>query len=532
MIQKQAAVTLQGWWKGIVTRRHYLSIKHSALAIERMYLSYKEMTYAREEYIRKKNSALWMQRKWRSKVIARKERQRFVELRSATITCQAHFKGKIQRKTYRKWKESVLKIESHYLAFKSQKVSRSLYLTLRNATVTLQMQWRAVLEGRAVREDMLIKRKATVKIQAFIRGSLQREKYATLKKTVLLVETRLYYNKLCKQQQRSFKQLKDCVAMIEYRRKLLLQQREDGARYRLIQYSALSIQHWIRRVFLARKLQTMIVYHRQVVHLQSCIRMLQQRRKYFQMVKSCKIIQQRYRALCAGRQDRNQFLSLRNATLTLQRKARAVLAGRRQRIEFLDFKQKVITVQSIFRMVSARKQYQNYINAVTILQCAWRRKVATRVERSMFLKKKASVKLIEAKWISLLEARSLSLEFQNTRRAVRFIQDRFRFNRHKRVVRRYNAAACTIQQYFKFVYVPRKEFIAKRHAAVTIQRLWRGHSLRKRYHFKVTPVSTERRASQSLGALTHRAIRLLQGKCALSDLHHVWQQLGTISQSL
>ena len=117
------------------------------------------------------------------------------------------------------------------------------------------------------------------------------------------------------------------------------------------------------------------------VLIQSHVRKILERKKYFKLKASVLRIQTVWRARLTGRKERTRYLKLRHSAVVLQSSWR----GKLQRLQYQKTREKLICCQAAIRGFIARHIYQRQIRSALIIQKEIRRYLQAVAERRNFL---------------------------------------------------------------------------------------------------------------------------------------------------
>ncbi|KAH9424367.1 hypothetical protein DERP_004550 [Dermatophagoides pteronyssinus] len=153
-------------------------------------------------------------------------------------------------------------------------------------------------------------------------------------------------------------------------------------------------------------------------------------------------------------------------------------------------------LMEIFELRQREIEYQRSIDKIIKIQRFFRRWFATQQERSLFLRKKAAVIILQQVFPSVTIQRYWrgyhdQKLYQTKRKMTILVQRRFRANQEMKKCckqfQRQRQSVITIQRAFRsyrLTQVCRQSFLSKKHASITIQRYWRGYHQHKLYQTK------------------------------------------------
>ncbi|KAL2090377.1 hypothetical protein ACEWY4_015065 [Coilia grayii] len=477
---KQAAVTLQAAYRGFRARRELEMRRRAAVKIQSAF----RMAVARRAYRALKRSAEAVQRQYRAKVLCERARRDYVGLRSAVAALQAVWRGRAQRRRmeglhrcatlvqaqyrrhrarsrFKAQRSAALVIQGRYRAFRSALQARTDYVRLRQAAVVLQ----AGCRGMQVRQALRMKNRAATVIQSGVRAFACRRRFLALRVASVVIQQR-------------------------YRARLL--GRAEQQRYQQIRRAAVTLQAAYRGLVVRRRLQK---EHQAAAIVQALFRAQRVRLSYLALKCAATIIQQRYRAVVAGRKEREDFLRVRAAAVCVQSTFRGMQA--RSRVRGMHVAATVIqahfrgmqarssvkkmhvastVIQAFFRGMQTRSHVRKMHAAATIIQAHFRGMQA----RSAIKKTHAAATVIQAHFRGHVQF----IKYQSLRLAAQIIQQRFRAHlARNRAVLEYSAlksATTCVQAHYRGVRA-RKHLAKMQNAAITIQGMYRTHKQRREY---------------------------------------------------
>ena len=113
--QRRAALRIQSFLQMAVYRRRFLQQKRAALTLQRCFRTQQ----SRKQFLLYREAAVGLQNPHRASLPAKHQRELYLQIRSAVIIIQARVKGFIQKRKFRKLKDSTIKIQVFmYLSIK------------------------------------------------------------------------------------------------------------------------------------------------------------------------------------------------------------------------------------------------------------------------------------------------------------------------------------------------------------------------------------------------------------------------------
>ncbi|KAL4635046.1 abnormal spindle-like microcephaly-associated protein [Arapaima gigas] len=163
----KAAVRIQAWFRGSITRQKFILKQRAAATVHRCV----ETRLLRKRFLQVCRSVRVIQRRWRETLNARKERQDFLKMKASAVKIQALWRAQRIRKHFLSAHKAAVVLQTAYRAY----VLRRSFLRQRNAAFVLQKHYRAFKKGKEVRETIKNMKTAAVTLQAFCRGWLIRK---------------------------------------------------------------------------------------------------------------------------------------------------------------------------------------------------------------------------------------------------------------------------------------------------------------------------------------------------------------------
>ncbi|XP_009998238.1 PREDICTED: abnormal spindle-like microcephaly-associated protein [Chaetura pelagica] len=323
--QRRAARKIQSFLQMALQRRKFIRLRTAAITLQAYYLMHK----TKSQYTRYKKAAVAIQQWYRSHLAVKHQRMTYLQTWRNIVTVQTRVRGFIEKKKFRRIKESTIKIQASYRGYKAR-------------------QW-------------FNKMRAAQVIQAWYRGCRARKEYASVVKAVRVIQSHFK----TKQQRAWFLQMKFCALTIQRRWRATLTAR-------MIRYQFLAAKN-------AAKLQAACL-------IQKAYRGFKARRELAQQKAAAIIIQKHLRAWQEGRLQFMKYNKTRRAVIKLQ----AFIRGYLVRKKILEQKQKkrllhfaaavhhhisAIKIQRAYRIHLILKLAQNQISSVLIIQRWFRAKM-------------------------------------------------------------------------------------------------------------------------------------------------------------
>ncbi|XP_023562985.1 abnormal spindle-like microcephaly-associated protein [Octodon degus] len=483
----RAAVVIQATFR---MHRNYVMFqtwKHATILIQRHYRKHRATKLQREDLIRQWDSAVIIQAAYKGM----KTRQSLREKHRAAVIIQRTYRMYRQYCFYKKlrWATKVIQ-EKHRANKKKQKAFQP------KACKKEETCMQTALQDRNTRKQIQKQHEAAIIIQKHFKGFKTRRHYLHLKATVISVQRR--YRALTA----SRTQAVICVGSshrgfqeAEFHSQSGAAQIVQKAAHKIIprqldtqKCAALRIQSFLQMAVCRRRF---IQRRRAAVTIQHYFRTWKTRKQFLRYRKAAVILQNRYRAFVFTKQQRQFYLQIRRSAIIIQ----AVVKGIIQKRKFQKVKNSTIKIQGVWRRYKAkkylckvkaackiqawyrcwrsRKQYLAVLKAVKIIQACF----CARLERTRFLKMRASAIFIQRKWRAILLARrahehSSMIKILEQRAKIRIL--------HFTAAAYYHLSALKVQRAYR-LHMAMKN--AKRHinSVICIQRWFRARLQRKKF---------------------------------------------------
>ncbi|XP_072722673.1 abnormal spindle-like microcephaly-associated protein isoform X2 [Ciconia boyciana] len=434
---RTAALTLRAYYLMHKTKSQYTSYKKAAVVLQRCYRSRLTVKYQRATYLQTRRNIIIVQARVRGFV----EKKRFRKIKESTIKIQAFFRGFIQRQKYLQCKFAAVLIQQQYRAHQMRNTEQQRYQQMKRAAIRIQSSYR-----RYKARQWVDKMRAAQVIQAWFRGCRARKEYASVVKAVRVIQSRFK----TKQQRTWFLKMKFCALTIQRRWRATL--------------TARMIQHQ----FLATK--------NAAVKIQLAYRQYRARRLSQKKLQAACLIQKAYR----GFKARRKLVQQKAAAVIIQKHLRAWQEGRLQFMKYNKTRRAVIKLQAFIRGYLVRKKFSEQKQKKRLLYftaAAYHHISATKIQRAYRIH--LILKLAQKQILSVL---IIQRWFRAKMQQKRFLRDYQRIIQLQRVIRGWlnhrNDAATIIQRNVQRFLASRR----RRKFAVGIlkfQALWRGYSWRK-----------------------------------------------------
>ncbi|XP_061595024.1 abnormal spindle-like microcephaly-associated protein [Cololabis saira] len=493
LARRRAAVCLQAAYRGHAVRKQ-LQVRHTAaVAIQAQFRSYRQRAQyqrwklqqqraavvlqscfrgfsVRKQLARRRRAAASIQRWFRASVSRDVQRTEFLRVRRAAVLVQAAYRGKVTRECLKKQHGAATVIQAAFRRRAAQKK----YLCLRKAATLVQRRFRATTLAHKTREEYDALRNAALVVQAAWRGRTARKTVETWHQGATLIQAHYRRYKL----QTEYRSKRAAAVVLQHHYRASAAAREDREAYLHKKAACVALQAAFRGMKVRTELQKK---HQAATLLQSKVRMFVCRRRYLLLQSAAVTIQQRYRALvlCRGRQD--QFRELQQAAVKLQ----AVFRGLRVRRDLKRRTDAATAIQAQFRMYKVRMSYLATKCAAVIVQERYRANKLRELQTQRYGAMRRAAVLLQAAYRGHVSRRRLA----ETHRAAAVIQRKFLSVAARRRFLAVKAAALVCQRRYRALTLARKhrrDYLARRRAAVCLQAAYRGHAVRKQLQVRHT----------------------------------------------
>ncbi|XP_072172217.1 abnormal spindle-like microcephaly-associated protein homolog [Diadema setosum] len=425
-----AAITLQAVVRSHQARARYIQLRCSVIKAQAVVRRHQ----ARQAYRKLREATIILQTQYRARLLGRKARREYNLARGAAITIQAAYRGKVARSKFLMMKQASVVLQTWFRSC----VARRRYLRLRSATVILQTRYRALCMGRQAVQDFYYTRGAVITLQAAFRGYMQRKAYLQDRYNIIHIQAMargaLVRNQYLKTQ----------------RATVVLQRR----------FRALVVARSVRSSFQATR--------EAVVVIQAAYRGSVQRRIY-QNQRSAAI---RIQAAMRRRINQKKYVQLKTAARVLQTHYRARQLGKRVFNEFASMRQSAIVLQSRFRGYMLRKKFLQLRSAAVVIQAAYRGKM----QRNHYVKVLSAVGVIQTRFRAWKLMQDCREDYFIILGAVITIQAAYRGYTARHIIKQQHVAATVIQANYR-CHLARSKYLTLRRATHVLQTKIRAHLL-------------------------------------------------------
>ncbi|XP_067661837.1 abnormal spindle-like microcephaly-associated protein homolog [Haliotis asinina] len=510
--QTSAAVSIQSWWRMLMSRQKFVSLRKNivviqahvrgwhqridflrqrkaAVVIQSYYRAARATREARTRYQVMIGAAMAIQSGWRSYVI----KKQFSIMRRSAVKIQSKVRTMLAMKRYHNLKHACVLMQRLYQANRTTKCVRQEFVRTKSAVVTLQTAFR----GQRCRKQYQKTKAAAVKIQSFVRMYQDRSKYRQIIQATLVLQRRLRAVRAGQQDRRVYVTNRNNVMKLQAAARGWICRRS----FMKTRHAAVTIQKHVRmhqQMKAYRQLKQHVRMDRAAVVLQTRWRMLVERRRFTTMRAACVCVQQQYRAVRSGRQQRQNYLKIKRAVMTIQVAYRAAVCKRNAKREqsavliqsfvrkhlirsrFLCMKKSAIKLQACVRMIKERNVYRKQKHAVCHIQQWYRSIKHGQRSRRRFLIMKGAAITIQAVWRGHIVRRQLALYHKN----ASVIQSAIRAHQQQKRYRKLRATVISLQKLYrnsKETTLERQRFIQKKSASIVVQKTIRMFMARRKY---------------------------------------------------
>ncbi|EDV27588.1 uncharacterized protein TRIADDRAFT_53434 [Trichoplax adhaerens] len=450
---RQSCIFIQSRIRGYLARKELIRKRNAVRCIENCYLTYT----CRCRYLNTQHSAITIQRWWLSVKKGRACRQFYLTLTQSSILIQSMWQMHIARSHYIQMRAAAILIQSHYRRYRQIKK----YTDLKIAASIIQQRYRAQIEMRKVRAAYSSNMQASIVLQSAWRSYVVRRQYLQTKRAATLIQSYHRRYLACK----SYNTMKIAAVVIQQRYRAQIEMRKVHTAYSTIMQASIILQSaWrsyvVRRQYLQMKRAATLIQSYQRRYL-AC-------KRYNTMKIAAVVIQQRYRAQVKMRNDEKDYLTTKASAIKIQ----AAYRGYQQRKSLAKKHNAAIKIQALWKMNIQRKMYLRQYHACTILQSHVRATLLTIKTRKRYLQILQSTILLQ------------SMSYQKQREAVIKIQRKWRAtllrNHLHRHFRQMIQASLTIQKWTRRYLAMKQYNILK--AVIKIQTTYRGHICRRQFN--------------------------------------------------
>ncbi|XP_036614160.1 abnormal spindle-like microcephaly-associated protein [Trichosurus vulpecula] len=529
----KAACVIQSHYRTYILKKKFLRMKHAIIMLQ----AFIKMKQARKQYLTLRKSALCIQRWYRSKIYAAQIRDEYQQLRESCIKLQAVVRGHLVRKQlclqrkaatllqsyfrmrkeqqhYLRMYRATVCIQNHYRAYKVQNYEREKFLKVKKAVVCLQ----AAYKGYKIRKMLKQRSAAALKIQTAFRGHSKRLKYQAILKSSIKIQQWYRAQKTGYETRMKFLKTRAAVIFLQsvyrgWKLRKSVQREHNSAiiiqcafrrvkaqkKFRLMKNAALTIQRHFRANILEKKqrkeytdlycavlrlqaawrgraVRRQIKRQKQsAVIIQSCFRMYIYRKKWKTMKTAALQIQRYYKAYKSGKKQYSLYLKTKKATIILQ----SAFRGMRVRKQMKELHKAAIIIQAKYKSYSARKKYSSLQAAAVTTQRRYRALVKANRQRWEYLILRNTTIKMQAVYKGVRVRRQI----QHMHKAATYIKAVFKMHKLKMKYRTMRMAAIVIQVRYRAYRqgkAQRGNYLTLLHSTIILQAAFRGTRVRQK----------------------------------------------------
>ncbi|XP_036443214.1 abnormal spindle-like microcephaly-associated protein [Colossoma macropomum] len=456
---KTAIVTIQSGFRGMKVRRDLQKMRLAATIIQACFRGHSQLV----KYRRQKWAAYVIQRQFRANKMKNAVEKQYTAMKKAALCIQSAYRGMRTRKQIAEMQMAARVIQRRYKAYKQYND----YQTLKQATIIIQRRYRAKLLAKQQRERYCAMQKAAISLQAAYRGMSVRKELQKRHEAATVIQAwyRMYRVRM------AFRAMRLAAVLVQRQYRCHLKRKEARKSFLKLHHSAIVIQ----AVFRGNRTR------REITKLHSAATVIQRRyvaykeRKSFLSIKTTvELCQRKWRAVLAARRERKAYLAKRNAAIAIQAACRGMKVRRQMRME----REAAITIQSHVRKLIIKRYYQKLLWATRTVQQRFQAHRMMKQDVESFKEKKRAAAVLQAAFRGMKARQALKQKHQ----AAIVLQSAYRAHCAQTRYLCMKYAAIAIQQRYRSMLAARKQrrdFLKLRHAAISLQALFRGQKVRR-----------------------------------------------------
>ncbi|KAM6962532.1 abnormal spindle-like microcephaly-associated protein [Aplochiton taeniatus] len=457
--KRSAATVLQAAFRGLKSRQHFGEMRKAASVVQRAFRAHLE----RKRYLALRSSVLAVQQRYRASVAAKQQMQQYQKMRNSAILLQAVYRGQRARKHVVRRHRAAAVIQA---AFRKHRKEVK-FQAMRLSAIMIQRFYRSCVQKRQDRERFLKLRRSALVVQAAFRAQRTRRSIAKLHKAATTIQS--HYK--MKKQLSAFKRQRWAACVLQQRFRALRQRNVEMQKYQQVRNSVILLQAAYRDM---RSRQNTRQKNRVAGVIQRAYRAYRIRKEYLSFKSSIVIVQQRYRASVAAKQQMQQYQKMRNSAILLQ----AVYRGQRARKHVVRRHRAAAVIQAAFRKHRKEVKFQAMRLSAIMIQRFYRSCVQKRQDRERFLKLRRSALVVQAAFRAQRTRRSIA----KLHKAATTIQSHYKMKKQLSAFKRQRWAACVLQQRFRaqtLRNLERQKYQQLHHAVICVQASFRGNKARR-----------------------------------------------------
>ncbi|XP_068930575.1 abnormal spindle-like microcephaly-associated protein isoform X1 [Petaurus breviceps papuanus] len=455
----RAACVIQSHYRAYILKKKFLRMRHAVIMLQ----AFIKMKQARKQYLTLRKSALCIQKWYRSKIYAAQIRDEYQLLRKSCIKLQAVVRGRLVRKQLclqrkaatllqsyfrmRKEQQHYLRIyraavciQNRYRAYKVQIYEREKFLEVKNAVVCLQASYRVY----KIRKMFKQRSAAALKIQTAFRGHSKRMKYQAILKSAIKIQQWYRAHKTGHEIRMKFLKTRGAVIFIQS------------------VYRGWKVRKWVQRE------------HNSAIIIQCAFRQIKAQKKFRLMKNAALTIQRRFRANILEEKQCKEYTDFYCAVLRLQ----AAWRGRAVRRQIKRQNQSAVIIQSCFRMYIYKKKWKTMKTAALQIQRYYKAYKSGRKQYSLYLKTKAATIILQSAYRGM----RVRKQMKELHKAATIIQAKYKSYSVRKRYSSLRAAAVTTQRQYRAVVKgnrQRWEYLILRNTTIKMQAVYKGVQVRR-----------------------------------------------------
>ncbi|CAO2637106.1 Abnormal spindle-like microcephaly-associated protein homolog [Lemmus lemmus] len=484
--QSTAALTIQRVFKGYSQRRKFQTVLQSAVKIQRWYRACMIAYDVRTQFLKTRVAVVSLQsayRGWRVRQQLRREH-------GAAVKIQSTFRMVLAQNQFKLWRRAAIVLQQHVRAWAAGRRQRLEYAELRRAVLVFQATWK----GKMLRRQIERQHRCAALIQSYYRMHVQRRKWKTMKAAALQIQVCYRTYKVGREQRRLFLETKAAVIILQSAYRGMKVRREikecnkaavtlqskfrayrSRKKYTSYRTSAVVIQRWYRSSKItAQQHQQYLNLKKTAIKVQALYRGVRVRRHIQHMHVAATLIKATFKM----HQSRVRYQRMRVAAVVIQERYRAYCLGKIQREKFLTTLQAIRTLQAAVRGARVRQTVRKMRAAATLIQSHFRRYR----QQTYFHRLQKVAKMMQQRFRAGKERNIQFQRYYRLRQSVIVVQAAFRGQKARRHLKAMHLAATLIQRRYRTLLM-RREFLSLRKTVIWIQRQYRAN-LHSKYHQK------------------------------------------------
>ncbi|KAL1501696.1 hypothetical protein ABEB36_006978 [Hypothenemus hampei] len=334
--RKKAAQKIENWYRNMKMHQIYrsLAIFVSDYVVERKrqlaaikIQAFCRMIKCRKRFLYIRTLLVQFQAHSRGRLVRKNYKKRI----NGAVIIQKTFRGFLARKKYMQLKKATILIQRKFKASMYMKMQLEAYQNLRKSAIIIQRRYRANQLMKIARIQYLKTVQATIKIQFTLKMLKIRNYYIELKRVTIFVQRRFRANKQMKFALEAYQNLRKSTIMVQ-------------RRFRATQLMKIARIQYFKTV-------------QAIIKIQSTMKMVKTRNYYIELKRVTIFVQRRFRANKQMKFALEAYQNLRKSTIMVQRWFRAIQLMKIARIQYFKTVQAIIKIQSTMKMVKTRNYY-------------------------------------------------------------------------------------------------------------------------------------------------------------------------------